>query len=378
MPSARFAPTPSSSAAESAASALPSPSSAAASTAASLSATPSPRAPAGATPASSCAAPPTTTSPPSTSTGATAPATSGDSPRTTSPSCASFDIESVPTYQRIPSCLLALEDDTENDELRQSADLLREDGFRVEWVTSGDDHAWRSGLIRAGLLNPDDAACNPAHLLAHLARQLPTPVIAPAEVHAIDNDGPDLLVRTPGLTVRCRRVLICTNAYAPLLLPRLDGLIQPNRGQMLALADTETRLDCSYYAHRGGEYFRRPDSGTIVCGGWRRFFEHDERTRDDRTTDGVQRGLDPSSAPSPPRPRPSPAPVKARWSGTMAFTPDGLPIADRLDPEGRTWFIGGFNGHGMSMAITPRTPPSPRCSMARRHHLPSAAHPGER
>ena len=254
-------------------------------------------------------------------------------------------IHSIPSFADRPSCLLAL-DEEEADELRRSADLLRADGLAVDTTTDTLDAARRLAP-RFALINPNDGCVNPVELLRHLAAKLQSPPIENAEVHTIEPARNHVVVRTPTLTLRADRAIVCTNAYAPLLLPRLRELITPNRGQMLALRSDAPILR-SYYANHGGEYFRRADNSTIVFGGWRRFDEANERTYADSTSDAIQRGLESFAS------RvlgTQPLEVIARWSGTMGFTPDHLPIADALDDDRRLWFCGGFSGQGMSMGF---------------------------
>jgi len=47
-------------------------------------------------------------------------------------------------------------------------------------------------------------------------------------------------------------------------------------------------------------------------------------------------------------------PIEYRWSGTMAFTNDGLPLLGRWlgeDAEG-VYLAGACNGHGLGLAMT--------------------------
>jgi len=252
----------------------------------------------------------------------------------------------IPTYAPRPSCLLALTD-KEAHELRESARLLREDGFDAEWRESGDDAAWKSNLIRGALLNPSDASISPVALLRLLVSKLKAPPLENSEVHAIEPDDSGVTLRTPRHTIRAKCAVICTNAYAGLLLPDLARLVKPNRGQMLAFKST-ARIDCCYYANHGGEYFRRATDDTVIVGGWRRHDADNERTYDDRTTDTIQRGLESFIAPFVGH---QPTDITARWAGTMGFTPDHLPIADAIDPHRRLYFCGGFSGQGMSMGF---------------------------
>lgn len=255
-------------------------------------------------------------------------------------------IESLPTYQRVPSCLLALEEE-ECAQLQHAAEMLREDGFEVRWVDRGTDAAWRSGLALGGLLNPSDAACNSYHVMRHLASKLSRPILQLQEVYEFAARSNAVELRISDGTVRAARALFCTNAYAGDLLPSVAPLVTPNRGQMLALDAGDLRLDYSYYANHGYEYFRQPKPGTIVLGGWRKRFADAESTSIDRTTSDVQRGLESFGE----RIFGRRLPVVARWSGIMGFSKDDLPIIGPVEPSGRAWFCGGFTGHGMSMAF---------------------------
>lgn len=261
-------------------------------------------------------------------------------------------VRQLPTYRDQPSTLLAL-DPVEAAELRDSARLMRDDGFDVELIEQGRDAAWRSGKVIVGLVNPHDACANPADLLAHLSRSLRRPPLLHQEVAQIDVLGPARVeLITPDAVVRARRLLVATNAFTPLLFPRLADLIAPKRGQILAFNTAGRQFDHSYYANRGGEYFRQTSDTTAIIGGWRRFFADTEVGYDDRTTTDVQQGLESFIT----RFVPARLNIIARWSGVMGFTPDGLPLVGPVNTDGSPaahhspiWLSAGCTGHGMSM-----------------------------
>ncbi|MEX2217639.1 MAG: FAD-binding oxidoreductase [Phycisphaerales bacterium] len=269
-------------------------------------------------------------------------------------------IESLPSYRPTPSCLLALEP-SELDELRRSAALLGEDGFNVGWADRGEDAAWTGtpGLARSGfpplggLLNPDDGSASPYELVRFLSSKLKQPIHEHAEVAAITSDAQGLIhLHTADATFAAPRAILCTNAYLPLLLPHLSHLIAPRRGQMLALRHPRARLDCSYYANHGYEYFRQTPDGTIVVGGQRRAHADTEVGYEDRTTGAVQGALESFACAALGIP-PEELRITARWAGTMGFSPDGLPLIGPLPgpwPEGALWFCSACTGHGMSLA----------------------------
>jgi gamma-glutamylputrescine oxidase len=274
-------------------------------------------------------------------------------------------IGSIHSVRAVPSVLLAFED-REHRELRDSLQLLREDGFEAGWIEQGRDALWRGREHGAtarplgALVNPGDASCHSAHVIEFLARKLQTPVREHQEVVRISMAGNRVELRTGDLLVRADRVLICTNAYAPLLLPQLEGVITPRRGQMLACrVPTGFLLDASYYANRGSEYFRQASDGTLVVGGCRTYHAEREVGYDDRLTPWVQGDIEKFARSIFGRAADA-FEIVARWTGTMGFSPDGLPLVGPVPTgsgdgpgcwePGRVWFCGGFTGHGMSLA----------------------------
>lgn len=264
----------------------------------------------------------------------------------------SLGIESLPSYRRVPSCLLALAEG-ELEELRASRVLLEEDGFDVGWADRGTDSVWwsREAGALGGLLNPGDASLNPHDLMTFLAGKLREPVLENQEVCELSFDRGRVVVRTSDAAIRCRRVLVCTNAYGPLLLPGLADLVTPRRGQMIAVAADGARLDCSYYANHGSEYLRQMPGGVIAIGGCRTYHADREVGYDDVTTEWVQRDIERFAR----RLLGVEFTVLSRWAGTMGFSPDGLPLIGPVEggaewEPGAVWFCGAFTGHGMSMA----------------------------
>ncbi|MFN0132887.1 MAG: NAD(P)/FAD-dependent oxidoreductase [Phycisphaerales bacterium] len=275
-------------------------------------------------------------------------------------------IDALPSTRRVASCILAM-DDAELAELEQSRAMLEQDGFEVGWIGSGGarpggacvDSVWSGrGTSRplAGLLNPGDAACQPMEVLRHLAFGLARPVWEDQEVVRIEGTdgsaGRGVEVVTSDGRFVAERALVCTNAYAGLLLPTLSEIILPRRGQMLAFRDDSLRLDYSYYARFGYDYVRQAADGAIVIGGCRDRFVDEEVGFEDRTTVAVQTEIE-RLAERLLGVKVGAGMVEERWSGTMGFTPDGLPLIDAVPgpwDKGRVWLCGGFNGHGMSMA----------------------------
>lgn len=253
-------------------------------------------------------------------------------------------VESLPSYEARSSAILALSDD-EAQELERSAALLTEDGFGVRIERQGADAPWQTGRARLALVNPGDATVNPRELVDLIRRRVTLPVHEGVEAFAIEREDRALVVRAASMEIRAQSVLCCLNAHAPEILPEIGNLIEPNRGQMLAIEDPTTALDHAYYANHGGEYFRRADPRTIVVGGWRKHFENDERTTAQATTPQIQDALERFARET----LGVSGRVVARWAGTMGFSTTGLPIVGRLQSDPRIVLCAGFTGHGMSL-----------------------------
>lgn len=266
-------------------------------------------------------------------------------------------IGALPGFESRPSCLIALQEE-EEAQLVESARLLREDGFAVELLGPGagpDDALWRSGRVRAGLVNPGDGVCSPIELVRMLRGRLTgVEVRCGQEAHTIRGGAGGVEVVCSDVQVSCERVFVALNAYASSLLPALEGVVCPHRGQMLAARPVggEARLEMAYYANHGSEYFRPGPGGTIVFGGARTYFAADEAGTQAGVTRQVQDRLERFMREL----VTDRFEVIARWSGTMGFSPDGLPLVGAVPVEGvdpgRVWFCGGYTGHGMSMAFT--------------------------
>ncbi len=264
-------------------------------------------------------------------------------------------IESTPGYARRASCVLAL-GEPEHSELIEAHAMMREDGMRSELIEPKDaprDPIWRSGKPTIGLLNSEDAVCSPIELVQLLGATLSsTPVFEDAEVYRIEDDGNRIRLRTRAVDVICSRVLVCTNAYAAGLLNDLEGVITPNRGQMLAIRPrkrSDSRLEYAYYLNHGSEYVRSAPNDQIIFGGCRTYYASEEATSSDETSRKVQSHLEQFVREL----ITTEYDITARWSGIMGFSPDGMPVVDRVRvhtlENDHIWFCGGLTGHGMSM-----------------------------
>jgi glycine/D-amino acid oxidase-like deaminating enzyme len=147
--------------------------------------------------------------------------------------------------------------------------------------------------------------------------------------------------------VRARSLVIASNAWAPRLVPALEPLIVPRRGQMLSTAPLETRLDPRpVYANYGYQYWRQLEDGRLVIGGWRNTAFDIETGYETEPTPPIQARIEEGLREL----VPGGAAVEHRWAGTMAFARDGRPLVGWLDAAHHLAICAGYTGHGLGMA----------------------------
>lgn len=231
------------------------------------------------------------------------------------------------------------------EDLRESVALMRADGFPIDWY---ETDPLKRGFGPA-LGHTDDGAIQAALLAAALLRASGATVRESAEVYALEPQADGVLIRVRGGDVLAQQVILATNAWTPLLAPEFDGVIVPGRGQVLATAPAPRVLERAAYCDAGFEYFQQLPDGRFVLGGYRNLAFEAEATYADHTTPLIQQALDAFLARH--FPELSAVPIERRWSGTMAFTADGLPLIGRLQRDERIGFAVAFNGHGLGLGI---------------------------
>jgi glycine/D-amino acid oxidase-like deaminating enzyme len=266
--------------------------------------------------------------------------------------------EQIDCDLRLPGGLSLAIGEAELAELRQAVALMREDGFPAELL----DRQAAQELVGTPLgaevagakLNPTAGALHSGRLVHGLmsaARRHGARLVWGAELRAIRCEGDGLLLQTSQGDVRAGAALLALNAWSGDVLPELAGLITPVRGQALATAPVPPMLRGGFGASLTptGEYGQQALDGRVIFGGCRAVAPgRDVGVREPGGSPEVQAALDAGLA----RLFPSlaNAPVELRWSGTMAFTRDYLPIIDAVPGVPGAWFAGGFSGHGMPYA----------------------------
>ena len=255
-------------------------------------------------------------------------------------------------YQRRGSLQLAGSPQKE-EELRASAAMLRDDGFHAE-EREGEGLAacLREAGFRLGVFLPDDGELQPAHFVRSVAAAAMAEGVSLFEssrVQTLEAPAPgEVRVVTEKGEVRASLALLCTNAAAGQLAPFFADKVDPVRGQMLATAPAPPLFDCPIYADHGFDYWRQDEHGRIALGGWRNLDPDGERGDDEvlhpviqhRMTEFLHRF-----------PALRDVPVTHRWSGTMGFSRDGLPIIGPVPGLPGALAAVGFTGHGFGFAF---------------------------
>ena len=225
----------------------------------------------------------------------------------------------------------------ESEQLRESAELLDDDGLPGRWDAA-----------LGGLVNDADGEVHPAQAVAAIADaggETGAVIAEGVTVTALEAPSHRVRVHTDAGEVVAGAVILATNAYTPALAPQVP--ISPVRAQMLATAPAAGRItDRPTYAHWGYRYWRQRDDGCVLLGGWRDTAVTEEVGTDAHPTDAVQAHLDAHLAAMG-----VDAPVTHRWAGIMGFSPDGLPLVGPVAGMPNVYVCGGYTGHGMGFAV---------------------------
>jgi len=248
-------------------------------------------------------------------------------------------------YEPCGSYLLACSLE-ELDELAESADLMKQDGFTVDYLK--EDPLDRD--FYGALFNSGDLAINPVKVVRALLEECRTTVAEGETVSRIQSDGNKLVVHATNKVVECDRVLLAINAYSPMFDSFFIDKITPARGQILVTKPLRERiLDRLCYANYGFEYFRQLSDNRLLVGGCRQNFSNDEMGYVDMVSKPVQSALE--NCLKDRFPDVAGVRIDYRFSGVMGFTADGLPLVGEIKKLPGTFFAAGFNGHGLGYGL---------------------------
>jgi glycine/D-amino acid oxidase-like deaminating enzyme len=227
-------------------------------------------------------------------------------------------------------------DEEERESLKAEYELLREDGFEVEWRDRLDHPL--DATFTAAIFHPADAALQPARWTRRLAA-----LAAEAGVDIRE----DTRVASPE-ELEAEHVVVCTDGYPSGLLGPLEGAIIPTRAQMVATEPIPERLfDCPHYSRHGFDYWQQREDGRILAGGFRDTSLATEFTTCEETTEEIQSALDGFVSDL----VGWPVVVTHRWAGLFGLVPDFMPVVGPVPGEDGLWVAGGYSGHGMVLGF---------------------------
>jgi gamma-glutamylputrescine oxidase len=223
-------------------------------------------------------------------------------------------------------------DEEERDEIRGEYEAMREDGIDAEWVDYLPP-ALEGTFARGALMHASDGAIQPARFVRRLAALA---AAAGAEIREHDRV-------TDVDALDADHVVVATDGYGHGLVPELNDLIWPTRGQVIVSEPLDRVLyDRPHYARQGFDYWQQLPNRRVVLGGFRDVSIMDELTDVEETTPTIQRSLESFLAEligEQPR-------VSHRWAGIFGLTQDMLPLVGRVPTRTNVWVASGYSGHG--------------------------------
>ena len=255
-------------------------------------------------------------------------------------------IKSSPFEVPLDSCgsMLLAETPQEAKELEAAAAALSKDKIDIEYYSK--DPLGRG--YYAAIQQPLDAGVQPYLLTKSVMAQSGAEFIPSNELYRIEQDDDYARVYTRQFIFRARYVMLCTNAWSPMIDPYFTGKVIPTRAQCLVTEKLEhVPIPYCGYSDYGYMYYRSAFDGRFLLGGGRQHFKAEEaNTTEDRLNPNVHAYLDAYLKKYFPDVK---AAVAHRWSGIMGFSADGLPLAGCLPDKPRVGFAVGFTGHGLAM-----------------------------
>jgi gamma-glutamylputrescine oxidase len=237
--------------------------------------------------------------------------------------------------RRVGSLRLAA-DEKERAELLAEHDALRRDGFEAEWI---DEPAGRlAGRYAGAVLHPRDGALQPARWVRRLAARAAAAGVEIREHDRVTSVDP----------LQADAVVVASDGYPSGLLRKIDGVVQPTRGQVVVTEPLEEWLyERPHYARHGFDYWQQLPDGRLVVGGRRDTNLEGESIAEEATTPEVQAAIETlvrelvGYLPA----------ITHRWSGIFGTSPDDLPLVGAVPGHDGVWVSRGYSGHGNVLGL---------------------------
>ncbi len=248
--------------------------------------------------------------------------------------------------------------ESETNEIRESVQLLRENGYGSEWLTRRDlQTLFKSQLPKKFLgarFYEKDATFHPGKFIFGLGEKILRnngKLYPKTEVISITEAADDVTIETSAGTIACHMVVLATNGYASLMYPYFQKKIEPVRGQIIATQPTNYRLPpMAMLTNFGYEYWQQTPDGRLVLGGMRWSAEDTDVGKLDETPDpNLRKNL--KGFMNETFSNLGALILTHNWAGVMGFSIDGLPIIGKLPGRNTILTAGGYTGHGMSFGF---------------------------
>ncbi|MDX6544821.1 MAG: gamma-glutamylputrescine oxidase [Gaiellales bacterium] len=248
------------------------------------------------------------------------------------------------TIRRTGSLWLA--DERERDDVLEAVRAASAAGISCRLAPELIPRPMRGSHVVAALF-PLDAELMPAAWVRALVEAVAdrgAEVFERSPVDDVVADGDGWSVRAGLGTVRAQAVVVACDGLIPRLLPELEHVIYPVRGQV-AVTEPLAQVPLTHPTHSqsGFMYYRPTADGRVVVGGGRLEQLEHEYTDDERTTAAVQAQLDRFLREHLGLGR---ARVTHRWAGIMGFSADLLPVVGELPGRPGLYVAGGYSGVG--------------------------------
>lgn len=231
-------------------------------------------------------------------------------------------------------------------ELGRSADRLAKLGVNVQTLDA-DTVCRDLGAtgFHGGVLYQDDGEVHPVALVRGIIADCGVEVLTHHEVHTIANTRDGVTLRTGLRDIHASVAVMATNGYSADLHPFFQDKIFPTRGQILVTEPVKPFLPAPCYANFVLDYFRQLADGRMLIGGFRQLAKVSEVG----TADVVQPEIHAALEAFLRKHFPALADVKVayRWSGTMGFSIDGLPLIGAIPGRSDLYCVAGFTAHGI-------------------------------